>query len=104
MSRIYLLACLAVVSGCAWPSWLPQDSVPEEIVEEVIKEKTGLDIDLSPYTPEKYAYGKENLDKQNGEEDKEEGKGDPNDGKGKTHWWHYILLGPPLMAIKKLFG
>lgn len=33
--------------------WLPEDNDIEEIAEEVIKNKTGIDIDLSPASPEK---------------------------------------------------
>jgi len=31
----------------------PQDNIVEEIAEGVIRAETGLDIDLSPMTPEK---------------------------------------------------
>ena len=30
----------------------PQDNIVEEIIEELIESKTGLDIDLSPNSPE----------------------------------------------------
>lgn len=39
----------------------PQDNFVEEIVEDVIEEKTGLDIDLSPFTPEEKKGFPENL-------------------------------------------
>lgn len=32
---------------------MPQDNIVEEICEEVIKKETGIDVDLSPETPEK---------------------------------------------------
>ena len=31
---------------------LPEDNFIEEIIEEVIEQKTGIDIDLTPSTPE----------------------------------------------------
>lgn len=33
-------------------TWLPQDNPVEEIVEQVIKEYTGVNVDLSPDTKE----------------------------------------------------
>ncbi len=32
---------------------VPQDNIVEQLVEEGIKKETGVDIDLSPNTPEK---------------------------------------------------
>lgn len=32
---------------------LPDDNLAEETIEEVIKEKTDIDLDLTPSTPEK---------------------------------------------------
>lgn len=30
----------------------PQDNIVEEIVEELIESKTGMDLDISPFSPE----------------------------------------------------
>lgn len=57
-SKIGLMISLTVlgvsVVGCNWKIWknYPQDNIVEEIIEEVIEGKTGLDIDLSPFSPE----------------------------------------------------
>lgn len=57
--KVVLNLCLLLfifffVHGCAslWRSY-PQDNVVEEIAEEVIKQKTGLNLDLTPFSPEK---------------------------------------------------
>lgn len=50
-----VLICL-VISGCSSFGWMknyPQDNIVEEIIEEIIESKTGLDIDLTPRSPEK---------------------------------------------------
>lgn len=36
-----------------WPS-LPQDNPVEEFIEEILQEKTGISIDISPDSKEKY--------------------------------------------------
>lgn len=43
-----------VVTGCNWKLWkhYPQDNFVEEIIEDVIEHKTGIDIDISPFSPE----------------------------------------------------
>jgi len=43
-----------VVTGCNWKLWknYPQDNFVEEIIEDVIEHKTGIDIDLSPFSDE----------------------------------------------------
>lgn len=46
------LLLLLVLSSCTLFKDYPQDNIVEEIAEEVIEAKTGLDIDLSPGTPE----------------------------------------------------
>jgi len=53
---ISLTVLAGAVVGCNWKVWknYPQDNIVEEIIEEVIESKTGLDIDLSPSTPENY--------------------------------------------------
>jgi hypothetical protein len=43
-----LIYCLAI-----WTKWYPDDNPIEQAVEEVIKDETGIDVDLSPTkTPE----------------------------------------------------
>ncbi len=53
---ISLTVLTGVVVGCNWNIWkkYPQDNIVEEIIEEVIESKLGLEIDLSPSTPENY--------------------------------------------------
>lgn len=41
-----------VLVGVVSRYFLPDDNILEECAEEVIKEYTGVDIDLSPSTPE----------------------------------------------------
>lgn len=43
---------LAMLIGVGSRLFLKDDNVIEEVAEEMIKEKTGLDIDLSPKSPE----------------------------------------------------
>ena len=46
----------ALVGGCSYINkniGLQDDNIFEECIEEKIDEYTGIDIDLSPYTPEK---------------------------------------------------
>jgi hypothetical protein len=48
-----VLAALALASVAATKAFdLEDDNIAEEFVEEVIEGKTGLDIDLSPNSPE----------------------------------------------------
>lgn len=51
---ILFAGCLILLEGCtlAWWQKYPQDNFVEEIVEEVIKEEIGIDIDLSPKSKE----------------------------------------------------
>ena len=52
MIRIFLLFWL---TSCSWVNMkigLPDDNLIEEVAEEVIEQKTGIDIDLTPYTVE----------------------------------------------------
>lgn len=53
-----VLMVVVVCVGCnqAWWSWYPQDNLLEETVEEVIEQKTGLDLDLSPTSSERLHY------------------------------------------------
>ncbi|MDB4726191.1 hypothetical protein OAF54_02050 [bacterium] len=49
-----ILAALALTSVAATKIFkLEDDNLAEEFVEEVIESKTGLDLDLSPSSPEK---------------------------------------------------
>ncbi len=45
---------LVIIGGCSWKLWnhYPHDNFLEEMVEGMIKEKTTLDIDLTPSSPE----------------------------------------------------
>lgn len=47
VAAIFLLACSAFV----WKN-IPHDTILEEVIEGVIKEKSGLDLDLTPSSPE----------------------------------------------------
>ena len=52
--KVSALGIVLMCSGCAMKLgklWTP-DCVVEEVVEEIIELKTGLDVDLSPRTPE----------------------------------------------------
>ncbi len=42
----------AIVAGCSYLSKYPQDNMLEEITEDLIEKETGIDIDLSPFSPE----------------------------------------------------
>lgn len=48
-------ASLYFLTSCARIPY-PEDNLVEEILEEVIQEKTGLQIDLSPGSPENSAH------------------------------------------------
>lgn len=52
----YIFGALTILAfsfwGCNFLKKYPQDNVVEEIVEEMIEQKTGLDLDFSPLTPE----------------------------------------------------
>jgi hypothetical protein len=39
-------------TGCSALKHYPEDNIVEEWAEEIIKNETGLDIDLSPWSPE----------------------------------------------------
>jgi len=53
---VFLLLILLIIalSSCSkiWNSY-PSDNIFEEITEEIIEYKTGSDVDLSPFSPEK---------------------------------------------------
>ena len=48
-----MIAFLLLSSCSALQKYYPQDNLFEEITEEVILQKTGLDLDLSPGSAEK---------------------------------------------------
>lgn len=57
---MYLLLCLVVAAaffgGCSTLNkklGLSDDNIIEEAIEHQIEDKTGIDLDLSPETPEK---------------------------------------------------
>lgn len=52
---ILLLGAGVILGSCSmgWWKYYPQDNIFEEIVEDVIEGRTGLDIDISPMSPEK---------------------------------------------------
>jgi len=47
------IVVIAIVVGVCSAQYLGPDNVVEEVAEEVILEKTGQSIDLSPGTPER---------------------------------------------------
>ena len=58
MKKIIMTALILFgITGCAklafWAKEYPEDNMIEELVEELIKEKTGKDIDLSIFSKEK---------------------------------------------------
>lgn len=56
MNIIFLIMTLCMISGCSLLKKYPQDNIVEEIVEDAIEKETGIDIDLSPLTPEKIKF------------------------------------------------
>lgn len=55
---INLTVLSLILVGCGLALWekYPQDNIVEEVAEEVVKAKTGLDIDFSPQTPESHGF------------------------------------------------
>jgi hypothetical protein len=53
MKNVTLILCI-LLCGCSqiWKDY-PQDNIIEEIAEAALKDKTGIDVDFSPETPEK---------------------------------------------------
>lgn len=43
---------LVFLTGCSWYKTMPQDTWPEELLEEVIEYQTGVDVDLTIFSPE----------------------------------------------------
>ena len=52
MTIIHFLAMLSLLSGCSMFKSYTPDNPAEEAVEAVIKAKTGVDLDLTPGSPE----------------------------------------------------
>lgn len=51
-SAFIIILTLCVIGSCvSLPFWKP-DNIIEEVAEDVIEYKTGIDIDFSPSTPE----------------------------------------------------
>lgn len=51
-----LILCIFALTSCSAANkqlGLKDDNIAEEVLEEVIESKTGLDLDLTPGTPEK---------------------------------------------------
>lgn len=48
----YMILILAVIIGLTSVYFYGDDNVIEEVSEEIIKAESGLDIDLSPSSPE----------------------------------------------------
>lgn len=53
ISLFFILGGMLCLTSCQWWKNYPSDNIAEEIVEEIIESKTGMDIDLSPFSPEK---------------------------------------------------
>ncbi|HNU60724.1 MAG TPA: hypothetical protein PKL04_00840 [Methanofastidiosum sp.] len=49
----YMILILVVIIGLGSVYFYGDDNVVEEISEEIIKQETGIDIDLTPSSPEK---------------------------------------------------
>ncbi len=51
---MFSITALSSLSGCTWwEKHYRHDNIVEEIIEDIIEQKTGLDLDLTPTTPEK---------------------------------------------------
>ncbi len=53
--RLVCVAAMVVLTGCSWVNaklGLADDNLGEETVEALIQVKTGVDIDLTPNSPE----------------------------------------------------
>lgn len=49
----YMILILVVIIGLGSVYFYGDDNVVEEISEEILKQETGIDIDLTPSSPEK---------------------------------------------------
>lgn len=54
---MFILCVFFLLTGCSklmwWVKEYPSDNFVEEAIEDIIKDKTGLDVDLSPFSEEK---------------------------------------------------
>ncbi len=50
--RIFFITIFLFLNGCTFLHHYPEDNFVEEIVEQIIHQETGLDIDVSPGSPE----------------------------------------------------
>lgn len=51
-----IFICMVFLSGCSEINrklGLSDDNIGEEVIEDIIKEETGIDVDLTPESPEK---------------------------------------------------
>lgn len=55
-SSIIFLSVMIACTKYLW-KYYPADNLIEEIIEEVIESETGLDIDLTPLSPEDNSNG-----------------------------------------------
>lgn len=53
LAFIVFLATLILLFSCSYFEKLPEDSLLEELVEDVIEHYTGIDVDLTPNSKEK---------------------------------------------------
>jgi len=63
LNIVIIVGALVAGIGSTLYFKMKKDNPVEEIAEEVIKQKTGFDIDLSPGTPEKSKKDKKDKDK-----------------------------------------
>ena len=66
IEKTALILCIFALSSCSGVNkqlGLKDDNISEEILEEVIESKTGLDLDLTPETPEKESSSDHLLEK-----------------------------------------
>lgn len=59
-----LVICVIMLAACGtyfWKSY-PQDNVVEEAIEDLIEHKTGIEIDLTPFSKEKAALQPSHLE------------------------------------------
>ena len=49
---LFIITCSTLLSGCSFLKGMKPDSMMEEVVEEIIEGSTGIELDLSPGSPE----------------------------------------------------
>lgn len=55
--KMLIVSASLIVGVGSWVFFKKEDNPVEELAEEIIKQETGLDIDLSPQSPEKDVDG-----------------------------------------------